>query len=214
MAEARSKQAGSRIAQTAEEQNSAGIQLGYASLTAPFAGVIVVRNTEPGNLATPGAPLLTLEQEGAYRLEVEVAESNLSKVRTGEEASVQLDSQEAPLSGRVSEIVPAIDSSSHTFMVKVDLPASSQIHSGLFGRARFPMGARKTLAAPAAAVVQRGQMQWVFVVENQTARARIVTVGDRTKDQVELLSGLAAGEQIVAPAPPTLADGARLEVRP
>ena len=214
MAQARRRQAGSRIAQTEEEQKSAGIQLGYATLTAPFSGVIVARSAEPGNLASPGAPLLTLEQEGGYRLEVEVAESNLSKVRPGEQASVQLDSQEEPLSGRVAEIVPAIDPSSHTFTVKVDLPASPRIHSGLFGRAGFPTGVRKVLAAPATAVVPRGQMQWVFVVENHTARARIVTLGDRTKDQVELLSGISAGEQVVAPAPAALADGARLEVRP
>jgi RND family efflux transporter MFP subunit len=214
MAEARRKQAGARITQADEEQRSAGIQLGYATLTAPFSGVIVARNTESGNLASPGVPLLTLEKEGGYRLEVEVPESKLPKVRTDQQVDVQLDSQEEPFSGRVTEIVPAIDPSSHTFTVKVDLPTSPQIHSGLFGRARFPTGVRNVLAVPITAVVQRGQMQWVLVVENQTAHARIVSIGDHTKDQVEVLSGLTAGEKIVAPAPATLADGARLEVRP
>ena len=214
MAESRRKQAGSRIMQAEEQNKSAEIQSGYAMLTAPFAGVIVARGVEPGNLASPGAPLLTLEQEGGYRLEVEVAETSLAKVRVGQPVGVQVDSQDTALAGRVTEIVPAADASSHSFTVKVDLPQSGPIHSGLFGRARFTTGIRKVLAVPATAVVERGQMQWVFVVDNQTARARIVTLGDRAQNQVEVLSGLSAGERVVAPAPATLADGARLEVRP
>jgi RND family efflux transporter MFP subunit len=214
MTEARRSQAGSRIAQTEEERRSADIQIGYATLAAPFAGVVVTRGVEPGNLASPGAPLLALEQESGYRLEVDVAETNLSKVRLGQQVNVQLDSQEQPLDARVSEIVPAIDVSSHTFTVKIDLPSSAQIRSGLFGRARFPMGTRQVLAVPAAAVVEHGQMQWVFVASDQTARARIVTLGDRVNGQVEVLSGLSAGERVVAPAPANLEDGARLEIRP
>ena len=70
------------------------------------------------------------------------------------------------------------------------------------------------VAVPLDALAERGQMQWVFVADGDTARGRIVTLGQRYQDQVEILSGLRAGEKIVAPVPADLSDGAKLEVRP
>ena len=94
----------------------------------------------------------------------------------------------------------------------MDLPAIPNIRSGLFGRARFATGQRTVVAVPLSAVVDRGQMQWVFVLDGDTARGRIVTLGQRYQDQAEVLSGLKAGEKIVAPVPQELTDGSKLEV--
>jgi multidrug efflux pump subunit AcrA (membrane-fusion protein) len=98
--------------------------------------------------------------------------------------------------------------------VKIDLPAIPQLRSGMFGRAFFPLGSRTVVAVPASAIVERGQLQFVFVAEEGTARTRLVTTGQRSKDAVEVLSGLNAGEKIVTPVPMGLEDGTRLEVRP
>jgi hypothetical protein len=84
----------------------------------------------------------------------------------------------------------------------------------MFGRAIFPLGVQKVLAIPAAALTERGQLQSVFVVEDGAAHTRLVTTGRRTREAVEVLSGLTAGEKIVSPVPPGLLDGARVEVRP
>jgi membrane fusion protein, multidrug efflux system len=210
MAESRRAQVQSRIEQAGAEQRSANIMRGYADLTAPFAGVVTSRSAEPGALASPGVPLLTVEREGSYRLEASVEESKLGTVHTGQKVSVAVEGCRAPQ--RVSEIVPAVDAASRSYIVKVELNCPS-VRSGMFGRVEFPAGSRKVIGIPAAAVIERGQLRSVFVAENGAAHNRLITVGRRSGDAVEVLSGLSAGEQVIAPIPAGLEDGARVEVR-
>jgi len=167
---------------------------------------------EPGNLAAPGAPLLTIEQDGLFRLEAPVDESRLASVRVGQ--AVEAAIEDRKVSARVSEIVPSVDAASRTYIVKLDLPAMPQLRTGMFGRAIFPLGAEKVVAAPVAALMESGQLQSVFVVEGGAAHTRLVTTGRRAGDAVEVLSGLNAGEKVVAPLVPGLQDGARVEARP
>jgi multidrug efflux system membrane fusion protein len=214
MAMARRTQLGAKIAQAEQGLRSAEVMRSYARIDAPFAGVVTDKPVEPGAMAAPGAPLLTIERDGGYRLEVPIEESKLGAVKTGMAVAITLDAVSGAVTGRVSEIVPAVDSASRAFTAKIDLPASQQLRSGLFGRARFPMGVRQTLAVPAAAVHERGQLLSVFVADGGVARARLVTLGEKSGDQVEALSGLSAGDRVVCPVPPALADGARVEVRP
>jgi multidrug efflux pump subunit AcrA (membrane-fusion protein) len=98
--------------------------------------------------------------------------------------------------------------------VKIDLPTIPHLHSGAYGRAKFSRGARKAVLVPVSAVAERGQLQSVIVVEGGTARTRLVTLGQKQDDKVEVLSGLNAGERIVSPRPGTLADRAHVEARP
>jgi RND family efflux transporter MFP subunit len=213
---ARSKRAqlDPRLARAEQELRSAAIMRDYAKIAAPFAGIVTARSVEPGNLATPGAPLLTIEQDGVYRLEASVDESRLPAARAGAPVEVELQGVDRRLNARVSEVVPAVDAASRSSIVKIDLPAIPQLRSGMFGRAFFPLGSRKVVVVPASAIVERGQLQSVFVAEEGTARTRLVTTGQHSKDIVEVLSGLSAGEKVVAPVPAGLEDGARLEVRP
>jgi RND family efflux transporter MFP subunit len=190
----------------------------YAKLAAPFSGVVITKTVEPGNLATPGVPLLTIERDGLYRLEASVDESKLTSVRVGQAVEAVIEASDRKLKARVSEIAPSVDSASRTYIVKLDLPATPQLRTGMFGRAIFPLGMQKVVAVPVAALMERGQLQSVFVVEDGMAHTRLVhtrlvTTGRRAGDAVELLSGLNAGERIVAPLPPGLQDGARVEVR-
>jgi RND family efflux transporter MFP subunit len=214
MAQARRKQIDAKIAQAEEAIKAAEIQVGDTVLTAPVTGIVTVRNVEAGNLAVPGTPLLTIEQEGMYELEAPVEEASLTKVRAGQSVDVQLDFLGRKVQGRVREVVPSVDAASRSFIVKVALPDIAQLRTGLSARADFRFGSRKTLVVPAAAVVARGQMQWVFTEDQGLARARIVTLGERRGDSVEVLSGMAAGERIISPAPAGLTDGSRLETRP
>ncbi len=112
----------------------------YTRIAAPFAGVVTARSVEPGNLAAPGAPLLTIEREGAYRLEASVDESRLPFVKAGQAVDVALEALDRRLTARVSEIVPAVDAASRAYIVKIDLPALPNLRSGMFGRAWFPDG--------------------------------------------------------------------------
>jgi len=213
MARAKRAQLDSRLAQADQALRSATILRDYAKIAAPFAGVVTAKSVEPGILATPGAPLLTIERDGVYRLEASVDESRLPSVHVGQAIEVALEALDRKLSARVSEIVPAVDAASRSYVVKIDLPAMPQLRSGMFGRATFQLGSRKVVVVPASAIVEHGQLQSVFVVEDGTARTRLVTTGQRAKDNVEVLSGVTAGDRIVTPIPAGLQDGARLEVR-
>jgi RND family efflux transporter MFP subunit len=212
-ARAKRGQVDSRMAEVGQEIRTARIMRDYARIQAPFGGVVTAKSVEPGNLAAPGAPLLTIEREGSYRLEAEVDESKLPLIKAGGPVEVELESLDRRLPARVSEIVPAVDAASRAYTVKIDLPSLPNLRSGMFGRTRFPMAPRKAMTVPAKALVERGQLQSVFVVENGAAHMRLVTTGRRGSDAVEVLSGLSEGEKIVHPIPAGLTDGARLEVR-
>lgn len=213
MARAKRSQLDSRLAQVEQEIRAAGIMRDYTRIAAPFGGVVTARSVEPGNLAAPGAPLLTIEREGIYRLEASVDESKLPFVNVGQTVEVALEALERRLTARVSEIVPAVDAASRAYTVKIDLPALANVRSGMFGRAWFPMASRKVLSVPATAVIERGQLQSVFVTDAGVARNRLITTGKREANALEVLSGLSEGEKVVSPIPSGLEDSSRVEVR-
>ena len=213
MARAKRTQLDSKRASVQQEIRGASIMRDYTRISAPFSGVVTAKSVEPGNLAAPGAPLLTVEREGAYRLEASVDESRLPFVKAGQAVDVALESLDRRFTAHVSEIVPSVDASSRTYIVKIDLPAMPNLRSGMFGRAMFPLGTRKVATIPPLAMVEHGQLQSVFVIEDGCARTRLITTGDRRQSAVEVLSGLSEGEKLVSPAPAGLTDGARVEVR-
>ena len=213
MIRSRRAQINSKMASAEQEIRAAQIMRDYARLTAPFSGVVMTRTVEPGNLASPGSPLLTLEQDGLYRLEASVDESRLASVRVGQAVEAVIEATDRKMNARVSEIVPSVDSASRTYIVKLDLPAMPNLRTGMFGRAIFPLGMQKVVAVPLAALMERGQLQSVYVVEDGVAHTRLITTGRRNSDAVEVLSGLNAGEKVVLPVPVGLQDGVRVEVR-
>jgi RND family efflux transporter MFP subunit len=213
MARAKRTELDSKRAEVQQETRGASIMRGYSRISAPFSGVVTAKSVDPGNLAAPGAPLLTVEREGAYRLEASVDESRLPFVKTGQTVDVALESLGRRFTAHVSEIAPAVDAASRAYIVKIDLPAMPNLRSGMFGRAWFPMGMRKVVTIPPQAMMERGQLQSVFVIESGFARTRLVTTGERVQSAVEVLSGLSEAEKLVSPVPLGLTDGARVEVR-
>jgi len=174
--------------------------LNYTRIRAPFAGVITEKKADVGTLAAPGTPVFTLEDTRKYRLEATVDESDIHVVRLGQPASVILDAfGNANIAGKVGQIVPAADPASRGFVVKIELPADARLRSGLFGRAQFARGERSALVIPRAAVVERGQLQAIYVIDAKgIAGLRYITVGTTNGQQCEVLSGLQAGEKVVA----------------
>ncbi len=214
IAAAKRTQVAARIQQASEAVSSAEVMRGYAEIRAPFSGTVTEKPAEPGAMAVPGTPLLTVEQAGALRLEAPVEESFLPSVRAGQAVTVTLDSLDRTFEARVSEIGPLVDPASRAFLVKIDLPAVPHLRSGMFGRAKFSRGARQAVVVPIAAVSEEGQLQSVMVVEDGSAHTRLVTLGQKQGEMAEILSGLNAGERVVSPRPLALADGARVEQKP
>lgn len=179
-------------------------QLSYTVVRAPFEGVITEKKVEGGELASPGQPLLKMEDPRRLRLEATVAEGDLKSVSNGDKISVVIDALGVDvLIGRVSQILPAGDPQTHTFMVKVDLPTTPALKTGMFGRFQLEKGATQTILVPSTAVVERGELSSLFVVgADQIARLRWVKLGRRFEQQVEILAGLNEGERV-------LTDGSR-----
>jgi RND family efflux transporter MFP subunit len=179
-------------------------QLSYTLVKAPFDGVITEKYVEAGELASPGQPLLKMEDPRKLRLEAMVAEGDLKSVARGGSIPVVIDALNGKaLAGVVSQILPAGDPQTHTFMVKVDLPVTPGLKTGMFGRVLLDKGISQTMVAPASSVVARGEMTSVFVVgPDQVSRLRWVKAGRQFESQIEILSGVNVGEQV-------LLDGAR-----
>jgi RND family efflux transporter MFP subunit len=213
MACAKRAQLNAKMVQIEQEVRAAGIQRGYSEIIAPFSGTIITKSIDLGTLAVPGAPLFTIEGGGAYRLEASVEESRLSLARVGKTVSVALDGIDGTFPARVAEIVPSVDAAARSGTVKIDLPSLPELRSGLFGRALFDTGGRKVLTIPSAGVTERGQLQSVYIAEDNIAHTRLVTIGTKAKDKVEVLSGLNQGDRVIVPIPIGLADGAPIEVR-
>lgn len=214
MAQARRTQLDARIRQAEEAVRRAAVAEGYTTVTAPFAGRVIERRAEPGTMATPGAPLFEIEQEGSYRFEAKVEESRIALVKRGAPVTVRIDAIEKPLTGRTAEIVPASDEASHSFTVKIDLPGNSSLRTGLFGRAAFATGSRRAIAVPVEAVSWQGQLAFVAIADKDIARLRMVKTGAVQDGKVEILSGSSDGDLLIHPRPAGLTDGARIEVKP
>ncbi len=149
----------------------------------------------------PGMTLMTVEDPFWYQLEATVDASAAARcgLKRGAKARVVLDALPgSQFEGAIAELEAGADPASQTLRAKVDLPRDPIIRSGLFGRALFGCGERKALALPATTVIERGQLQSVYVVDAQgIARLRVVTLGRNFGEQVEVLSGLEEGERVV-----------------
>jgi multidrug efflux pump subunit AcrA (membrane-fusion protein) len=210
--QAKRQQVFARIEAATAEVSSAQIMHGYARITAPFSGVVTTKHADVGALAAPGTPLLTLEDSRRYWLEAAVAESQAATVRRGQSLPVSIEAAALSVNAAVSEIVPAADPTTRTILVRVDLPDSPRLRSGLFGRAWLPVGRRQAIQVAHQAVIERGQLQGVYVVgQDNIARFRLVRTGQTSKGVIEILSGLTGGEKVVLAGVEKVTDGARIE---
>lgn len=207
-----------RAATSGIEEAKAGLAeiqatLGYSRILAPFAGRVIERRVDPGALAAPGSPLVTIADEGMLRVEAAVEESRALDVKLGDAATIQSDALPAPVTGRVSEIVPSVDVGARAVLVKIDLPdGTTTLRSGTFARVGFRVGTRPRLVVPTTAVTSLGALDRVFVVQQNEARLRMITLGDAQPPWTEVLSGLSPDESVVTRPPPALRDGSRVEV--
>jgi RND family efflux transporter MFP subunit len=193
----------------------ASTAMNFTKVRAPFDGIVTSKLAEPGAMVMPGGPLLIVEDPSRFRLEVQVDESKITAIKLGETVSVAIDGlSDQTIEGKVTQVVPAADPASRTFTVKIDLPSNPQIRSGLFGRARFPGGQREAIEIPEDAVLNRGQLQAVYVVgSDQMASLRFVTLGAVSGGRVEVLSGLQSGDRIVTQPEGRELSGKQVEVQ-
>ena len=181
--------------------------MGFVEILAPFDGVVTRKWVDVGDQATPGKPLVDIEDPSKLQLEADVPEAIASRIKHDARMTIRAGQSLDDLAGTLAEIAPIADSTSRTFRVKFDMPASPGLMSGQFARLIVPVGENTSTRVPASAIVQRGQMEILFAVEKRHARLHLVKTGRRVKDETEILSGLDSGALVVIDNPQHLVDG-------
>jgi len=215
MARMQHEQAQGAVKQAEGAVQSASSVAGDAEVRAPFDARVVNRMVEVGDLAAPGRPLVQVESLSGSKIWLTVREADIRRVHVGQVLDIRFDNRAdlGTVPGSVEEIVPSADPATHTFIVKAGL-GSTEVLSGVSGRASLPGDGTDLLVVPAGTVFHRGGLELVVVRgEDGTARTRAVTTGRTLPDgRIEVLSGLDEGEPVVVDAPGPLADGTPVEV--
>jgi membrane fusion protein, multidrug efflux system len=179
---------------------------GYTQILAPFDGVVTAKRADVGDMAAPGKALLDIEDTAVLRFEADVPEGLIDHLHMGDRLRVQIAAKSS-IEGQIVEIAPIADPSSRTYRVKFDLPSAAGLRSGQFGRVAIPVAEVSGLRVPGSALVTRGQMEIVFVNNNGKAALRLVKSGKRIDQEIEIVSGLNPGEQVVIEGAAGLVDG-------
>jgi RND family efflux transporter MFP subunit len=174
--------------------------LDWATVRSPIDGIVTDKKIDVGDMVTPGQTLLTLFDPKQMQLVASVRESLAYKLQVGQKIGVRVDVLKKLCSGTISEIVPEAQSASRSFLVKVTGPCPAGIYTGMFGRIVIPLQEEQVLVIPRRAVRNVGQLELVDVLENGRASRRAIRTGRPIEDDLEVLSGLSDGEDVVLPA--------------
>ncbi len=179
------------------------IQITYTKIAASTDGLVSDRFAEPGDLAAPGKPLLTVYDPNDLELQVNVPESLAAAILVGQKLDIRIDANQLAITAIVREVVPLAQAASRSVLVKLALPqaSSNPILPGMFGRAAIPVGRVERVWLPHSAVLRIGQLDLVEVADSDgTLSRRFVRLGRVAADKVEILAGLSPGEQVALPA--------------
>ncbi len=183
----------------AATSGQAGTVLTFTRITSPLAGFVAQRHTEPGEMATPGKPLVTVYDPKGLRVTADIPQYKLAEVRRHLRAQVEFPETGHWLEAASVTVFPAADARTHTVRARVSLPEDLPgIIPGMFARAHFVIGRAKKLLVPAQAVLRRGEVTAVYVVDGQgAAHLRQVRLGEPLAGGFhEVLAGLSPGEKV------------------
>ncbi|OCC16424.1 Efflux transporter, RND family, MFP subunit, AcrA/E family [Dissulfuribacter thermophilus] len=168
-----------RIKAVDEEIKALNNELRYLVIKSPVSGWVTKRTVDPGSFVGPGAHLFDIDsKEEGFWFVASLNESLLNKVREGDEVFLSIEQAAGLKVLRISRVIPKVDVHTHTFKVKLDLPGNN-LKSGMYGKIWIRTGEKKGLIVPLEAVVKRGGIKGVYVVDKDgQIHWRVVTVGE------------------------------------
>jgi RND family efflux transporter MFP subunit len=206
------------VAQVAAVRASLAVQRANAAdaiLCAPFDGVVTQRFADPGTLAVPGMPILHIQAAGQEEVDFSIPEEILHTLHLGSRVPVVLASAASPIEASVTNLSPAGNAASHSFLVKATLPESNSLHVGSVVSVLLPATkSYSSITVPTTALIEQGGLDAVLALNGENrAEVRYITVGRNTGNTVEVLNGLQAGNRILLHGTLSLA-GRVIEAQP
>lgn len=197
-AEAQYKAAQAQLAAAKADAAQSSTTRGFATIVAPFGGLVSARLAQVGEMASLGRPLLTLFDPATLRVVASIPQEQLESVRKAGHASIELTESGRWVDATSVTVLPAADSRTHISQVRLELPKNvSGIYPGMFARAHFAVGQAKRLLVPDSAILRRSEVTAVYVVQGDKVQLRQVRLGpSQAAGHTEILAGLAAGERI------------------
>jgi RND family efflux transporter MFP subunit len=192
--------------------NAAKAMESYTVITAPIAGQVVEKRINLGEMALPGQPILKIEDNKNLRLEVMVREQDLRFIEPGKHVTVRIDAMPGnDINARIAQVVPAADMRTHSFVVKIDVPADKGLITGMFGKAYFSTGKRDAILIPRSAIVTLSGLSGVYIVSQEgNAVFQMVQLGEEQGDAIEAVTGLKAGDRVIVSKQAASIDGRKV----
>jgi RND family efflux transporter MFP subunit len=212
-----------RLEAAKQQRNEVNATLSYTNLTAPFSGTVTQKMMDAGSMASPGMPLLTIEQSGSYQVSAAVPESEISLVHEGAPATINIDAIHKVINGKIAQINQSSQNSGGQYIIKIHIPDNEKqgLFAGMYANVAIPVAqalkttnASKQLIVPVSAIEYKDQLTGLYTIgSNHTALLRWVRLGRTQGDQVEVLSGLAANEQFIVSAEGRLYNGVPVKIK-
>lgn len=188
--------------------------LTYARISAPFSGTITRKDINEGDLAVPGRPLFTIEDESSLQLVVSVPESQRAHLNVGDTLQVGLAGGGSTVPAVVEEFSPSADPISRSLTAKLALAKDDRLHAGQVVRLLVPGSRSSELVVPGSAIVRRGQLELIYAVTDEgRAALTLVRTGRTLGDSIEVVAGLRGGETVIVNPPAGLEDRDPVEVQ-
>jgi len=205
--ETQKKVAAAEYERTVAMAQEAKTYLSFNRVTAPVSGRVTQKHIDAGSMVSPGVPLLVIEGGGGSYIEASVDAGLGDKVKTGMTVVAVVETMNEPIAGTIREVFPSVDPLSRTFTIKVGLK-DARPRSGLFARLRIPVGKREAIVVPNQAIVQKGQLTGVYIVDSQgIVIYRLIRTGNATTNGTEILSGLTVNDRVIMSGPERVTDG-------
>ncbi|MDO8800897.1 efflux RND transporter periplasmic adaptor subunit [Phenylobacterium sp.] len=211
-ARAADEDARSQVDAAQQAARSARVRLEDYRLRAPFAGQVLRREAEPGDLAAAGVPLFVVAVPGALRVTAGVDERDVGRLAVGREAVIRADAFPGQVfASRIAEITPQGDATGRVFRARLSLDPATVLRPGMTVEANLVIARR-----PAAILVPTPSLREgaVWIAAGGRVHRRAVTLGVQGAERTEVLAGVKVGERLVLDPPADLKDGDRIAPRP
>lgn len=204
-------------------RNEVNAQMQYTNVTAPFSGVVTQKILDAGNMASPGMPVLALEQSGNLQVSATIAETQIDGIKQGGDATVNIKSLNKMFKGNITQISPSSQFTGGQYIIKISVPAQAQqgIYAGMYVNVSIPSfnpalntASSNNILVPASCIVYKDELAGLYTVSDQKqAMLRWVRLGKTYGDKVEILSGLDMDEQFVIHAEGRLYNGVPVRIK-